>query len=99
MAGQHGRRLLDLIRARNPDIEQIIDVFITGFNAVYGTPGAESWDVSIDDWQRYEFLGDRVLSLIIVQNLFSRRDVVLDEGEMTRILARVASNRALDAYP
>lgn len=98
LTGQHGPYLLDLIRARNPDINQIIDIFVDQFNTVYGTTGVESWDVTKEEWQRYEFLGDRVLNLIIVQNLFSMRDAILDEGEMTRILARVVSNRALDAY-
>ena len=50
-----------------------------------------------EDWQRYEFLGDRVLNLIVAQSLFTRREGTLDEGEMTRVLGSVVSNRALDA--
>jgi ribonuclease-3 len=54
------------------------------------------WDITKEEWQRYEFLGDRVLNLIVAQTLFTQRDSVLSEGEMTRILSSVVSNRALD---
>ncbi len=58
-------------------------------------PGREQWDITKEEWQRYEFLGDRVLNLIVAQTLFTQRDSVLSEGEMTRILSSVVSNRAL----
>ena len=47
-------------------------------------------------YQRLEFLGDRVLNLIVAQFLFTRREATLNEGEMTRVLGSVVSNRALD---
>lgn len=89
--------LIELLRSQEPDIGRIIPVFIARFNAAYGDPCAVRWDISADEWQRYEFLGDRVLNLVIAQNLFSQRDAVLDEGEMTAILSEIVSNTSLDA--
>ena len=96
MTGHPERSLIELLYDSTPDVNRIIDTFITRFNAVYGRPSSERWDITKEDWQRYEFLGDRVLNLIVAQTLFTRRDV-LDEGEMTAILSGVVSNRALDA--
>lgn len=89
--------LMDLLRSQEPDISSIIPVFIARFNAAYGDPGAARWDISAEEWQRYEFLGDRVLNLVIAQTLYSQREAVLDEGEMTVILAGTVSNKSLDA--
>ncbi|MDD1681350.1 MAG: putative dsRNA-binding protein [Methanoregula sp.] len=97
MSGESGGSLIELLYDTRPDVNRIIDTFISRFNAVYGDPAAVRWDISKEDWQRYEFLGDRVLNLIIAQSLFTRREGSLDEGEMTRVLASVVSNRALDA--
>jgi ribonuclease-3 len=95
MNGQPGS-LIELLHSSNPDVNRIINTFVTRFNAAYGIPGTDRWDITKEDWQRYEFLGDRVLSLIIAQSLFTQRDAVLNEGEMTKILSSVVSNRALD---
>jgi ribonuclease-3 len=97
MSRGSGHSLADLLHEADPDVDAIIDTFISLFNAAYGTTGAERWDISKEDWQRYEFLGDRVLELIVAQTLFTQRNAVLNEGEMTRILSSVVSNRALDA--
>lgn len=97
MNGQSGLSLIELLHNSNPDVNRIINTFVTRFNAAYGIPGTDRWDITKEDWQRYEFLGDRVLSLIIAQSLFTQRDAVLNEGEMTKILSSVVSNRALDA--
>jgi ribonuclease-3 len=97
MNGQSGLSLIELLYSPDPDVNRIIDTFVTRFNAAYGIPGSDRWDITKEDWQRYEFLGDRVLNLIIAQSLFSQRDTVLDEGSMTKILSGVVSNRALDA--
>jgi len=97
MNGQSGLSLIELLGTPNPDINRIINTFVTRFNAAYGIPGTDRWDITKEDWQRYEFLGDRVLNLIIAQSLFTQRDAVLNEGEMTKILSGVVSNRALDA--
>jgi ribonuclease-3 len=97
MNGQSGHSLIELLSSPDPDVNRIIDTFVTRFNAAYGVAGTDRWDITKEDWQRYEFLGDRVLSLIIAQSLFTQRDAVLDEGSMTKILSGVVSNRALDA--
>jgi ribonuclease III len=96
MSGEPGGSLIELLYDAKPDVNRIIDTFISRFNAVYGNPSAVRWDISKEDWQRYEFLGDRVLNLVVAQSLFTRRDGTLDEGEMTRILGSVVANRALD---
>ena len=96
MSGQPGESLIELLYDVNPDVNRIIGTFVARFNAVYGNPAAVRWDISKEEWQRYEFLGDRVLDLIIAQSLFTRREGTLDEGEMTRILGSVVSNRTLD---
>lgn len=91
-----GSSLIELLRLPSPDIDRIIETFVPRYNAAYGNPDSERWDISKEDWQRYEFLGDRVLNLIVAQSLFSRTDMSLDEGEMTRILSWAVSNRSLD---
>jgi ribonuclease III len=90
-----GPSLINLLRSQEADINSIIPVFVLRFNAVYGDPHAERWDVSKEEWQRYEFLGDRVLNLVIAQTLFTQRPVTLDEGEMTGILSTIVSNKSL----
>jgi len=97
MIGQSGLSLIELLHCPDPDVNRIINTFVTRFNAVYGIPGADRWDISKEDWQRYEFLGDRVLNLIVAQSLFTQRNAMLNEGEMTKILSSIVSNRALDA--
>ncbi|MDO8872656.1 MAG: putative dsRNA-binding protein [Methanoregula sp.] len=97
MNGQSGLSLIELLHSPVPDVNRIINTFITRFNAAYGIAGTDRWDIKKEDWQRYEFLGDRVLNLIVAQSLFTKRDAVLNEGEMTTILSGVVSNRALDA--
>jgi ribonuclease III len=97
MQERPGPSLIELLGSQEPDLNQIIPVFVARFNAAYGDPDAQSWDISKEEWQRYEFLGDRVLNLIIAQTLFVHRDSVLDEGAMTKILADVVSNKSLGA--
>jgi ribonuclease-3 len=89
--------LIELLDMSNPDVNQIISTFVTHFNKAYGHPGMDRWDVTKEDWQRYEFLGDRVINLIVAQILFTRRNSILDEGEMTKILSSVVSNESLSA--
>jgi ribonuclease-3 len=96
MSEGSGQYLIELLRSQDPDISHIIPTFVSRFNAAYGDPHAERWDLTKEDWQRYEFLGDRVLNLIVAQTLFGQRPVTLDEGEMTEILATVVSNKSLD---
>jgi ribonuclease III len=96
MTGHDGLSLVELLHCAEPDVDRIINTFITRFNAVYGMPETDCWDISKEDWNRYEFLGDSVLKLIVAQSLFTQREGVLDEGMMTRILGSVVSNPALD---
>jgi len=96
MKGQPEESLIDLLYDSTPDVNRIIDTFISEFNRVYGDPCAEHWDITKEDWQRYEFLGDRVLNLVIAQVLFTWREGVLNEGDMTRMMNDIVSNRALD---
>jgi ribonuclease-3 len=95
MSSPPGASLIELLYAPKPDFNRIIDTFVSRFNAVYGDPEADRWDVTKEDWQRYEFLGDRVFGLIVAQALFTRWEGTLDEGEMTDRLAGIVSNRAL----
>jgi ribonuclease III len=95
---QQKTRLIDLLRGPDPDVGRIINTFVERFNASYGVPGMIPWDLTTDEWQRYEFLGDRVLGLIVAQSLFTMRDPVLNEGEMTRVLSDMVANKALDAF-
>jgi ribonuclease III len=97
MSGQPQDSLRDLLCDQNPDVDRIITTFVSRFNALYGNPAADRWDIQKEKWQRYEFLGDRVLGLIVAQSLFTFREGGLTEGDMTRILNSVVSNRALDA--
>ena len=91
-----GVSLVELLRSQEPDLSLIIPAFISRFNTAYGDPHAPRWDISKEEWQRYEFLGDRVLSLIITQTLFVQHTPVLDEGGMTEKLSQCVSNRSLD---
>jgi ribonuclease III len=97
MTGPSGQSLIELLGSPDPDVGRIVNTFVTCFNHAYGVPGTGQWDITLEDWQRYEFLGDRVLSLIVAQSLFTQRAEVLDEGRMTKILSGAVSNRALDA--
>jgi len=85
-----------MLRSQEPGLGRIIPAFVYRFNASYGDPSADRWDISKEEWQRYEFLGDRVLNLVVAQTLFAQGPVPLDEGEMTGILNSVVSNRSLD---
>lgn len=96
MAGASCARLIDLLRAPVPDLDRIIATFVACYNKSYGTSASISWDISLEDWERYEFLGDRVLSLIVAQALFSHRLQAFSEGEMTQNMEGIVSNSAID---
>jgi ribonuclease-3 len=96
MASTSCQPLIELLRAPDPDLNRIITTFVTCFNAAYGDPERERWDVTKEEWERYEFFGDRVLNLIVAQSLYTRRNAALTEGEMTRMLGGMVSNRSLD---
>jgi ribonuclease-3 len=90
-------RLTDLFCEPDPDLRKIVDLFIIRYNAAYGISGSGNWDLTIEDWQRYEFLGNRVLNLIVAQQLFTLRNPVMGEREMTGIMGDVVSTHSLDA--
>jgi ribonuclease-3 len=96
MASTSCQPLIELLRAPDPDLNRIITTFVTCFNAAYGDPESRCWDVTKDEWERYEFLGDSVLKLVVAQALFTQQQVMLDEGAMTKKLNRIVSNRSLD---
>jgi dsRNA-specific ribonuclease len=50
----------------------------------------------IANYQELEFLGDRVISLIIAEHLFAQRS--LDEGKMTFLKAEIERNEQLAAF-
>ena len=96
MTGNSCQSLIELLRSPDPDLNRILATFITCFNAAYGDPAENHWDITKAEWERYEFLGDRVLDLIVAQALFTRRHAALNEGEMTRVASGIVSNRGLD---
>lgn len=77
------------------DFNQKMGEFIKIFNSDSSDPGfqSEKWNISKEEWQRYEFLGDRVLNLVAADYLYhhvpSKR-----EGEMTKMMG-VVSNESL----
>ena len=79
----------------NVDFNRKIEEFIKIFNSDSSDPGLQSgkWNISNDEWQRYEFLGDRVLNLVAADYPYhhapSKR-----EGEMTKMMG-VVSNESL----
>ena len=98
MQGRSGKALVDLLRARNPDVNRIIGAFVAAYNSAYRNSSGACWDVSPEEWYRFAFLGDRVLNLIISQALFTRQETVLNKGRMTKALSCIVSNEALDAF-
>ncbi|MFA5331674.1 MAG: ribonuclease III domain-containing protein [Methanoregula sp.] len=73
-------------------VNQAIYEFICVLSERNG-PGLSGWQVSKEDWQRYEFLGDRVLNLVVAEYLFSGKPPCR-EGVMTRKMG-VVSNESL----
>jgi ribonuclease-3 len=96
MTGSSCLSLIELLRSPEPDLGSILTTFVSCFNTAYGDPAKDHWDITKGEWERYEFLGDRVLNLIIAQALFTRRHAELTEGEMTRAISGIVSNPALD---
>ncbi|MFA7695197.1 MAG: putative dsRNA-binding protein [Methanoregula sp.] len=70
-------------------VSQKIREFIGQYNRAAGTSAA-SWQVSKEAWQRYEFLGDRILNLAAAELLFCGSPAG-NEGEMTQKMGVVAN--------
>ena len=58
MNEKSGLSLMELLHSPDPDVNRIINTFVTRFNATYGIMGTDRWDITKEDWQRYEFLGE-----------------------------------------
>jgi ribonuclease-3 len=67
--------------------------FIRLFNADTCAGDHLRWNVTPDAWQRYEFLGDRVLNLVAAEYLYHQAHSAR-EGEMTKKMG-VVSNESL----
>ncbi|HUW85654.1 MAG TPA: ribonuclease III domain-containing protein [Methanoregula sp.] len=77
------------------DFNQKLKLFITIFNADISGPDfpSEKWNISGSDWQRYEFLGDRVLNLVAA-DYFYHHPASEREGQMTKKMG-IVSNESL----
>jgi ribonuclease-3 len=77
------------------DFNQKMGEFIKIFNSDSSDPGfqSEKWNISKEEWQRYEFLGDRVLNLVAADYLYHHVPLKR-EGEMTKMMG-VVSNESL----
>jgi len=77
------------------DFNQKMGEFIKIFNSDSSDPGfqSEKWNISKEEWQRYEFLGDRVLNLVAAEYLYHHTPLKR-EGEMTKMMG-VVSNESL----
>jgi len=75
-------------------VGQKVQEFIRYYNRARGS-GADSWQVSKDEWQRYEFLGDRVLNLVAAGLLYGQSPPCR-EGVMSPMMG-VVSNESLSA--
>jgi ribonuclease-3 len=95
MNDQQKKLLKTKLLDQNPDFNQKVREFIKLFNSDSSDPylHTETWNISKEEWQRYEFLGDRVLNLVAADYLYhhvpSKR-----EGEMTKMMG-VVSNESL----
>jgi ribonuclease-3 len=84
----------------NASFNQKIREFIKMFNADSPDSNLQqgTWNVSLDRWQRYEFVGDRVLNLVAADYLYhqspANREWENREGEMTKKMG-VVSNESL----
>ncbi len=98
MIGSSKPALPDLLRSKNPDANRIIPAFVLAYNTAHNKVLSPVWGVSKEEWYRFAFLGDRVLNLVVSQELFRRGEIPLSKGKMTRILSGIVSNRALDTF-
>lgn len=95
MNDQQKKLLKEILPDSDTDFNRKIREFVKIFNSDSSDPDFQSgkWNISIDEWQRYEFLGDRVLNLVAADFLYhhapSKR-----EGDMTKMMG-VVSNESL----
>lgn len=77
------------------DVSGRIGAFLRIYTPNAGPGSDGTWAVSQEEWQRFEFLGDRVLNLVAAELLYSCSPPCR-EGEMTRKMG-VVSNESLAA--
>jgi ribonuclease-3 len=83
--------LLDKKTPFNQKIGEFIKILNAGSPAP--NPSSEKWIISNDEWQRYEFLGDRVLNLVAAGYLYHSAPAER-EGILTKRMG-VVSNETL----
>ena len=83
--------LLDKKIPFNQKIGEFIKILNAGVPAP--SPSSEKWIISNDEWQRYEFLGDRVLNLVAAGYLYNLAPAER-EGDLTKRMG-VVSNESL----
>jgi len=95
MKNRQKQLLLKQLQDPNTTFNQKIGEFIKFFNAGFpnSNPLSEKWHISNDEWQRYEFLGDRVLNLVAAQYLYHYAPAE-QEGILTGRMG-VVSNESL----
>jgi ribonuclease III len=81
--------LAEVLSGPGYTVAQKIATFVRYYNGKTGAV-SPSWQVSKEAWQRYEFLGDRILNLAAAGLLFSDTPSS-DEGTMTRKMGVVAN--------
>lgn len=95
MNNRQKQLLLNHLLDPNTSFNQKIGECITFFNAGSPDPNplSENWYISNDEWQRYEFLGDRVLNLVAADYLYHDAPAE-QEGVLTKRMG-VVSNESL----
>ena len=95
MNNRQKQLLLKHLLDPNTSFNQKTGEFIKFFNAGSPDPNplSEKWYISNDEWQRYEFLGDRVLNLVAADYLYHDAPAE-QEGVLTKRMV-VVSNESL----
>ncbi len=95
MNSRQKKLLKECLLDKNTTFNQKIGSFIKIFNASSPAPNpsSEKWHISNDEWQRYEFLGDRVLNLVAAGYLYHSAPAER-EGILTKRMG-VVSNESL----
>ncbi len=100
MNSQQIKIVKEYLLDKNTTFHQKTKEFIKIFNGDVPGPDqqSEKWNISTDEWQRYEFLGDRVLNLVVADYLYHHAPEHCEaenrEGWMTKKMG-VVSNESL----
>lgn len=85
--------LIQILKDPELPVPEKISAFIQFYNNDTGAGMSRVWNVSKEEWQRFEFLGDRVLNLVAAEYLYLF-DPSYREGVMTQKMG-VVSNESL----